>query len=700
MNTITVSTNEYPSSVQTDMLSFYWKFHTQQTGIIQGDDIIEMAIVAKTRGWLSIGLDFNKTGMNQADCFIGFFDQENNLPILYDDWMPGKSIPKNDSIFGGTNDILQVTGSFVNGVTTLKFIRKVDTGDVLADKPIRNATVGISWAINSNSIDVTKVHSSYGQFNINLMTHVGILNLIKQPLIQFHLIATGSVALLMTLAGMSYVFISRKEKNFFISLVFHTKFSNLIRNEFIGSWLNPILELTIGEITLIIIHLMLTSVWFCFGYFNNSSPILSKIGKAFGYASVITLTTTILPITRYSAFVFIFGISFERAIKYHKWCSLLTLLVTTLHGIFMAIPMGMKGNLERLVSVRANGYILFGTIAWIAMVIMSLFSIEIIRRKCWELFKVVHVILAPVVLVFSSIHARGWERTLPVLGVAIGLLLVDYLLRFVFGYVLPTKVVKMEYDEKCQVTKIVFEKSNLGMWSTESLGMAKFVHVCIPGVSLFQSHPLTISSYEKLPQSVEFTCHVKNNGKGWSKDVADFAVKRKCCASSIFARVEGPYGKLSLDVNSYSNVVLIAGGIGVTPINAIFEELTNNSKHALQKNIFVIWTMKDENLMTMFPSLLERYSNVKQSFYVTSSASNSLKINSSDAYNNRVHYNSRPNFVEYLTLISETVGCFDNSAAIIVCGPNQMNIDVYNASRKVAKESGVHFHIHRETFEM
>ncbi|EFC40130.1 predicted protein [Naegleria gruberi] len=674
-------------------MNIYWKFHNKVTGLLQDDDLIEIAIVAKTKGWLAIGLDFNKTGMTQADCYIGFYDQTNSRPVLYDFWLPGKSIPKNDSLFLGQDDILQLTGSLKDGTTTLKFLRKIDTGDIHADHPIRNRTIGVSYAFNINTIDVTQKHTTHGDFFINFVTQKGALNLAPAPLIQFHIIATASVAILMAAIGLSYTFISMKEKNRVISLVFHTKFTGLIKNPILGSIFNPILELTIGEITLILFHLMLTAVWFCFGFFNSTS---ANVGKGFAYAIIINLTATILPITRYSAFVFVFGISFERAVKYHKWVARLTLLIATIHGILMTVHLADNGSLGNILTASANDYILFGLIAWIAMVIMTIFALEPIRRKFWELFKVIHIILAPVVLVMSSIHAKGWERTLPVLGIAMGLLVIDHLLRIIFGYIMPTKVIKMEYEEKTGITTMVFEKPTISMWYMESLGMGKFVYVYIPGVSFFQSHPFTISSYSKLDSSIEFTCHVKNLGRGWTKKLADFAMKRKYSAASIFARVEGPYGKLSVDLNTYSTVVLIAGGIGVTPINAIYNEITSNKVNASKQNIYVLWTMKDEHMIQLFPNLTQPSSQVKQSFYIT--GENHKQVNESDT-SYQYHYNMRPNFGKFFHMVSETVGS-DNSVAVVVCGPTQMNVDVYNAARRVGREERVNFHVHRETFEL
>jgi hypothetical protein len=63
--------------------------------------------------------------------------------------------------------------------------------------------------------------------------------------------------------------------------------------------------------------------------------------------------------------------------------------------------------------------------------------------------------------------------------------------------------------------------------------------------------------------------------------------------------VEGPYGHLSIDLfnmNVYSMIVLIGGGIGITPIFSLHKELrhsrTSDARSNLKK-VIVAWSVRD-----------------------------------------------------------------------------------------------------------
>jgi hypothetical protein len=61
----------------------------------------------------------------QTDAIIGWYDQRNGRPFLMDMWINGYGSPLLDD----SQSIYNETGSFLDGVTTLDFIRKRATND-------------------------------------------------------------------------------------------------------------------------------------------------------------------------------------------------------------------------------------------------------------------------------------------------------------------------------------------------------------------------------------------------------------------------------------------------------------------------------------------------------------------------------------------------------------------------------------------
>ncbi|KAL9658767.1 hypothetical protein ABK040_005922 [Willaertia magna] len=691
IKTPTIQSGEYSSSLKLlEGFNLYWSINQKETGKVGSDDIIEFALEGKTSGWMSIGIDFVNSPMNQADCYIGYYDVEKKAPVVVDAYLPGKSIPKDDRELSGINNILEINGAYNSdtGITTLKFTRYIDTKDTNTDKPIRNATINLSYAWNTNTKDITKKHTNAGKTTVNFMDLAQPPTPPRKYVFPFHLVATGSVVGLMILIGLAYTFIGWKSHSLPIDFIFHKRFFPLIKNKYLGHWLlNPILDITIGEVILVFTYLALAASWFTYGFLHSKSK---HVAKGLGYLNILNVAFLVVPVTRYSVFMFIFGVSFERAIKFHKWIARFTYLAIGAHAIAMIVE--FADNITEIFTMEANDYPLLGVIAWGCMTILVLFTFEPIRRRFWELFKVVHFVFGVPFLVLVNIHGGGLTKTLPITAASLVLLVLDHLLRIVLGLFVPAKVVNLEYHEDSGVTVCTLQKSAITFYSFDRLGYGKFVYLYIPAVSIAQWHPFSISNYTKYGSYVEFTCCVKNMGRGWTKELANYAQKKGGNNINLLARVEGPYGRLSISPNTYDTIVLIAGGIGITFINSLYTELMLNQKNTSRKSYHVIWTMKDDSLLKLFPELLEKRENVEYSFYMT------RKSNDRSETDKRFNYGRRPNFKDYLygigfnTEQTHTIGVF-------ACGPREMLVDVQNAIQKTSC-SGARFQLHKEVFEM
>ncbi|MFX1286627.1 MAG: DOMON domain-containing protein [Promethearchaeota archaeon] len=174
-----VSAAEYDVSLSLDAdFKFYYT--------IDGSDIF-MALEGKTAGWVAIGIDpVSSSNMTEADIIIGYYSDTFGHGIR-DDYANTSTTHYNDTIFGGTNDILsfnmseeKITGKYW---TTLEFSRKLNTQDVY-DNPI---TVGVNislfWAY-SDADDFTAVATTQG-FSSTIFLEYNVpsppLNLIATP---------------------------------------------------------------------------------------------------------------------------------------------------------------------------------------------------------------------------------------------------------------------------------------------------------------------------------------------------------------------------------------------------------------------------------------------------------------------------------------------------------------------------------------
>ncbi|MBN1390759.1 MAG: hypothetical protein JXA22_08980 [Candidatus Thermoplasmatota archaeon] len=140
------------------IVELHWKVH---------EDKIYFAMVGKTTGWVSIGID-HSTAMADSDMIFGWVEDDGTVMVV-DAYSTGPIGPHPaDSDQGGTNDILDFGGKEINGVSTIEFVRKLVTGDRY-DNPIpTNGTpLKMIWA-TSASDDFNAKHDKVGYGTINI----------------------------------------------------------------------------------------------------------------------------------------------------------------------------------------------------------------------------------------------------------------------------------------------------------------------------------------------------------------------------------------------------------------------------------------------------------------------------------------------------------------------------------------------------
>lgn len=689
-----------------DGFSLYWKINSNDSSMI------DFGIIVKgcSNGWVGLGIDHDpSSGMLNADTVMARFT--NNKIDIVDMFMTGLG---NAPIPDPIDNLLNKDGAVSGGDLHVKFSRKLNTGDTARDKIIRNETMRFSYAYLKSSNSFSDVHETRDKFTANLLQYVGTNSTSEKQnptlnstpnYINFHLIVTGVLFFTMLGVGLLFTFLPiMANPNAFTDLFLYRRLLPLIKNRYIGSVLNPLLELSIGEFLLVVTYWLIIITWAIYGGLNATS---FPVGRAFAYVNVWNFSLILFPVSRYSVLLALFGISFERAVKFHKWIGRSTFIFVTCHFIAMLVENAMTGNAAYLWSMSTISYPLLGFIAWCLMGILGLMTFETIRRKCWELFYYSHVIIALTVVALVIAHGRGWIMTLPYMACSILLYLFDLSFRWFFGFGVPTKLVRMKYDDQAKVTVLTFQKRfmtflNIGA----NMNAGGFVFVYIPRVNPFGFHPFTMSSCKKLQENglYEFTCHVRNLERGYSKRLAELAKKlENTSVENVSVRVEGVYGNLSIPLRKYQTVVLIAGGIGVTFVNSVLEGIIQREDHKHQ-TVHVWWSLRQPAMIDLFPVLREdginnqQCANIRKQFFITTQQtemSDSKKI----AITSNPHVVLGKMDVKKLLESVKQASNHERIIGVFVCGTNGLIVDVLNATRELS-DFRTRFHLHKETFEL
>lgn len=222
-----------------------------------------------------------------------------------------------------------------------------------------------------------------------------------------------------------------------------------------------------------------------------------------------------------------------------------------------------------------------GSLLFLSLTLLTVPNIHpVIRRKFFELFYYTHIALAFLVIGFALWHG------LSILFIGAAWWVLDGLIRYVimarFRYRTQATLRNLEGN----IVEITFPKpANFDYMA------GQYVMICIPKISVFQFHPFSIST---SPHQDTVSFHVRSLGN-WTKALADLADKQR----QVKILIEGPYGNLSVDLENeskYKMVLLISGGIGITPLQSICNSLIHQCEHQGRemKKLFFLWVVREE----------------------------------------------------------------------------------------------------------
>ncbi|KAK6920638.1 Ferric reductase transmembrane component-like domain [Dillenia turbinata] len=298
-----------------------------------------------------------------------------------------------------------------------------------------------------------------------------------------------------------------------------------------------------------------------------------KVGTRCGLLAEACLALLLFPILRGMSLFRLLGVQFEASVRYHIWLGTAMILFATLHGLITFFIWGVKIQIkdEMWLWQKTGRIYLAGEIALITGLVIWISSLPQIRRKKFEIFYYTHHLYI-VFLVFFLFHVG--DRHFYMIFSGIFLFALDKLLRviqsrpetcIVSARVFPSKVIELILPKDPQLeynpTSIIFMK--------------------IPSISKLQWHSFSIASssvVDDRSMSVIIKC------EGWwtcslyniiHAELDSESKRMKCMPVAV----EGPYGPASMDFLSYDSVLLIGGGIGITPFLSILQEAASqNSK--------------------------------------------------------------------------------------------------------------------------
>lgn len=346
--------------------------------------------------------------------------------------------------------------------------------------------------------------------------------------------------------------------------------------------------LTWGELLLIIPFftlIVIGTVW----SFLYPSPSIS------GQVSRLPLIFCFATAMHNSILTLLLGMPFSKALWYHKLAGRIAFINGILHtyvcyfypdddASIHDIPSGHYARVMFGTFLVYNNENISGTSILVLVAAILVTSVPHVRNRFFETFYYAHMIFAACMTGCAFYHSGK---------------LVPILVALTWGFDLIIRKVIMaatRYPKLAQTRLISSSVVELRFPKTSGFDFnpGQHIYLCVPELSLLEWHPFSISS---SPGQKIVTLHIRKAGS-WTSALHELAQTR----DEISILIEGPFGSSGVDIMSerYSTVLLLSGGIGITPMQSICNQLVHEHSTGRRnlKKLSFVWIERDPMVMS------------------------------------------------------------------------------------------------------
>ena len=333
---------------------------------------------------------------------------------------------------------------------------------------------------------------------------------------------------------------------------------------------------------------------------HNSGELMTSIGRITGLLGAYSALIQVLLLARLPWLERLVG--FDRLSVWHRWNGHACLDLVVAHTLFITLG---YAALDRLsvggeIGALLTGYpgMITATIGTALLVLVVASSVVIARKRLrYELWYLVHLsAYAGIALAWTHQIPTGNELVLDKLAANYWRGLYVATLALLIGFrVLPPVVKALRY--RMRVAEVVEEAPGVVSLRIAGRGLARlrarpgqfFLWRFLDRHRWWASHPFSLSA-APADDSLRITV----------KDLGDFSRGLGTIRPGTRVVAEGPFGVFTDSARRRDKVALVAGGIGITPIRGLLEEMSGD--------VVVLYrVVREEDIV--FRSELERLSH-------------------------------------------------------------------------------------------
>ncbi|TXT08893.1 hypothetical protein VHUM_03021 [Vanrija humicola] len=298
---------------------------------------------------------------------------------------------------------------------------------------------------------------------------------------------------------------------------------------------------------------------------------------------------------RNDVLIWLTGWTYQSCNIFHRWAARVAVVQSIIHS---AAYTWLERE-EPYSELWAEQYWRTGVFATVAMTILLPLSLKPIREKVYEIFLILHICLAVVVLVMLWYHVKIFDGSYnPWLYACIGLWSFDRLLRIVRIVVLSFRTVS---GQNTVATMTGGSEGLIRMSINSSVRInpkpGSYYFLYSPrSIKPWENHPFTLASWDQTEAGT--TLHFLFAPQaGWTRSMQKRIAKVSdgvAPSTSMRVLLEGPYGH-DHPVTSYENILLVAGGSGITALLPYVFALQNEPAPRHARHVTVVWVVRNAN---------------------------------------------------------------------------------------------------------
>lgn len=334
---------------------------------------------------------------------------------------------------------------------------------------------------------------------------------------------------------------------------------------------------------------------------GNAGTILVAVSRVTGLVAMDLLLIEMLLAARIPWVDRVYGM--DRALKAHRVLGRVTVPLVLVHVLTLVFGYAIRDHLgpftgpfiESFQLVTGGDDLLFAAVATVLLCIVAVTSVSIARRKLsYEWWHVVHLsVYAAVALSIPHQFSMGSDFTRSTWVQAWWITLYVVVAASILWWRILLPIRRSAYH-RLRVSRVVPEGA--GVWSVwirgrhldrlpVRAGQYFSWRFATPRL-LFAAHPWSLS---KAPDGRHLRLTVR--------DLGDHSRELRAIRAGTPVLVEGPYGAFTTESRTRAKVLLLAAGIGITPVRALLEELVRQ-RDVRPGDITVIYRADHESQLT------------------------------------------------------------------------------------------------------